>query len=124
MVIRYPERSFTYRLYSALCQIITLSTNKCQTKTYCVAFIVPRLLLDEEFSRNFCAREECRVVSMTGPHDRQSRFSRPEPLLFIQAAPQLPSRGSVVAVLDPLLLRKSSSAGNRARDLWVCSQEL
>jgi hypothetical protein len=27
-------------------------------------------------------------------------------------------------VPDPLLLRKSGSAGNRTRDLWVCSQEL
>jgi hypothetical protein len=25
---------------------------------------------------------------------------------------------------DPLLLRKSGSAGNRTRDLWVCSQEV
>jgi hypothetical protein len=24
---------------------------------------------------------------------------------------------------DPLLLRKSDSAGNRTQDLWVCSQE-
>jgi hypothetical protein len=27
-------------------------------------------------------------------------------------------------VPDPLLLRKSGSAGNRTRDLWVCSQEV
>jgi hypothetical protein len=27
-------------------------------------------------------------------------------------------------VSDPLLLRKSGSAGNRTRDFWVCSQEL
>jgi hypothetical protein len=27
-------------------------------------------------------------------------------------------------VPDPLLLRKSGSAGTRTRDLWVCSQEL
>jgi hypothetical protein len=27
-------------------------------------------------------------------------------------------------VPDPLLLRKSVSAGNRTRDLWICSQEL
>jgi hypothetical protein len=25
---------------------------------------------------------------------------------------------------DPILLRKSGSAGNRTRDLWICSQEL
>jgi hypothetical protein len=27
-------------------------------------------------------------------------------------------------VPDPLLLRKSSSAGNRTQDVWICSQEL
>jgi hypothetical protein len=47
-----------------------------------------------------------------------------EPLLFFQIAPQLPSRGWVDPVRDPLLLRKSGSAGNRTRDLWICSQEL
>jgi hypothetical protein len=28
------------------------------------------------------------------------------------------------SVLDPLLLRKSCSTGNRTRELWVCNQEL
>jgi hypothetical protein len=27
-------------------------------------------------------------------------------------------------VPDPVLLRKSGSAGNQTRDLWICSQEL
>jgi hypothetical protein len=40
----------------------------------------------------------------------------------IQAAPQLSSRGWVDPVPDSVLLRKSSSAGNRTRDLWICSQ--
>jgi hypothetical protein len=34
------------------------------------------------------------------------------------------NRGSVDRVPDPLLLRKSDSAGNRARDLWICGQEI
>jgi hypothetical protein len=42
----------------------------------------------------------------------------------VQVAPQLSSRGWVDPVPDPLLLRKSGSAGNRTRDLWICSQEL
>jgi hypothetical protein len=42
----------------------------------------------------------------------QSRY------FFFQAAPQLPSRGWVDPVRDPLLLRISGSAGNRNRDLW------
>jgi hypothetical protein len=36
----------------------------------------------------------------------------------------LHSRGCVDPVPDPLLLGKSGSAGNRTRDLWICSQEL
>jgi hypothetical protein len=44
--------------------------------------------------------------------------------LFFQVAPQLYSRGWVDPVPDPLLLRKSGSAGNLTRDLWICSQKL
>jgi hypothetical protein len=47
------------------------------------------------------------VVSAADSHGRQSRFSRPEPLLFLQVAPQLSSQGSVDSVPDPLLLTKS-----------------
>jgi hypothetical protein len=53
-----------------------------------------------------------------------SRFSRQEPLLSIQVSPQLYSRGWVDSVPDPQLLRKSVSAWNRTRDIWICSQEL
>ena len=48
----------------------------------------------------------------------QSRY------FFIQVAPQLTSRGWVDPVPNPLLLRKSGSAGNRTRDLCICSQKL
>jgi hypothetical protein len=68
--------------------------------------------------------EGCREESATNPHGRLSRFSRPEPLLVIQAAPQLSSRGCVDPVLDLLLLWRSDGAGNRTRDLWICGQEL
>jgi hypothetical protein len=43
---------------------------------------------------------------------------------FIPVAPELSSRGWVDPVPGPLLLRKSGSAVNRTRDLWICSQEL
>jgi hypothetical protein len=66
----------------------------------------------------------CYVVSSTGPHSRYSRFSRPEPLLFIQVSRQSSSRGSVDSVLDTRLFRKSGCAGNGIRDFWICSQEL
>jgi hypothetical protein len=44
--------------------------------------------------------------------------SRPEPLLLFQVAPQLSWRGWVDPVPEPLLPRKSGSAGNRTWDLW------
>jgi hypothetical protein len=44
----------------------------------------------------------CHVVSMTYPYGRIV-FSRQEPLLFYQVAPQLYSRGWVHPVSDPLL---------------------
>ena len=77
-----------------------------------------------EVSANFLQIEGCHVVSATDPNGRWSPFSGPEPLLFIQVAPQLTSRGWVDPVPDPLLLRKSGSAGNRTRDLCICSQKL
>jgi hypothetical protein len=43
------------------------------------------------------------------------RLSRTEPLLFLQVAPQLYSRGRVDPVPDPLLLRNSDSDENRTR---------
>jgi hypothetical protein len=43
---------------------------------------------------------------------------------LFQVAPQLHSWGWVDLIPDPLLLRRSGSAGNRSRDLWICSQEL
>jgi hypothetical protein len=41
-----------------------------------------------------------------------SRFSRQEPLLFYQVAPQLYSRGRVDPVPDPLLFANTMSFGN------------
>jgi hypothetical protein len=66
----------------------------------------------------------CRVVSATDPPLLLIQFSWPEPLFFIQAAPQLSSRSCVDPVPDPLFLTKSGSSGNRTRDFWICSQEL
>jgi hypothetical protein len=73
-----------------------------------------RLPLVGEVSANFCG---VRV-----PHGQRdgslwpySRFSRQEPLLFYQVAPQLYSRGWVDPVPDPPLLGKSGSVGNWTR---------
>jgi hypothetical protein len=67
-----------------------------------------------EVSASFCGYRLPR-----GLHDGSlrpySRFPRPEPLLSLQVAPQLYSRGRMGLVPDPLLLRKCGSAGNRNR---------
>jgi hypothetical protein len=66
----------------------------------------------------------CRVVSATDPHGRTLGFLDRSRYYFFPVAPHLYSRGWVDPVPDPLLLRKSGSAGNRTRNLWICSQEL
>jgi hypothetical protein len=43
---------------------------------------------------------------------------------FFPVASHLSSQGWGEPVPHPLLLRKSGGAGNRTKDLWVCSQEL
>jgi hypothetical protein len=57
----------------------------------------------------------CHVVSVTDPSCRILGFLDRTRYCFFQIAPQLDSRGSVDAVPDPLLLRKSESAGKRTR---------
>jgi hypothetical protein len=66
----------------------------------------------------------CRVVSATDPHSRILGFLDRSRYYFFQVAPQLYSQGWVDPIPDPLLLRKTGSAGHRTRDLWICSQEL
>jgi hypothetical protein len=66
----------------------------------------------------------CCVVSATDPHCRILGFLDRNSYYFFQVSPQLYSRGWVDPVPDPLLLRKSGSARDRTRDLWICSQEL
>jgi hypothetical protein len=57
----------------------------------------------------------CRVCSATDPYGRILGFLDLSRRFFFQLAPQLYSRGGVDPVPDPLLLRKSGSAGNRTR---------
>jgi hypothetical protein len=66
----------------------------------------------------------CCVVSTTYPYGRNLGFLDRSRCVFFQVAPQLYLRGWVDPVPDPLLLRKSDSAGNWTRDLWNCCQEL
>ena len=78
-----------------------------------------------EVSVNFCGWRGVTWSAQRVPTAVNLCFLDLEPLLFfIQVAPQLTSRGWVDPVPDPLLLRKSGSAGDRTRDLCICSQKL
>jgi hypothetical protein len=61
------------------------------------------------------ANRGCHVVSVTDPYGRILGFLARRRYFFLQVASQLYSRGWVDPVLDPILLRKSGSAGNRTR---------
>jgi hypothetical protein len=94
--------------------------------------------LEHEVANHFCslprlkvhinllpfADEGCRVVSATDLHGHILSFLDWSRHYFFQVAPQLYQWGWVDPVPDPLLLRKSGSAGNRTWYLWICSQEL
>jgi hypothetical protein len=79
-----------------------------------------------------CRRSDCQlfadrgwyVVSVTDPLLPYSRFSRQEPLLFYQVAPQLYSRGWVDPVPEPLPFFFLVVPGIEHLDLRICTQEL
>jgi hypothetical protein len=94
---------------------VLLSTNKNKLRGLVCQQLIPteRPPLVGVVSANLADRG-CRVVRATNPHGRYFRFSRREPLLSFQVAPQLFSWGWV----DPV------SDRNRTRDLIICIQEL
>jgi hypothetical protein len=61
------------------------------------------------------AHRGCHVVSVTDPYGHILDSLEQSCYFFFQAAPQLYSLGWVDPVPDPLLLRKSGSAGNRTQ---------
>jgi hypothetical protein len=63
------------------------------------------------------------LVGATDPYGRIIGFLDRSRYFFFPVAPQLCSRGWVDPISDPQLHRKSGSAGNRTRDLCICSQE-
>jgi hypothetical protein len=81
-----------------------------------VAFVRKRIIPTEwqplvgEFSANFCGQRVLRG-QCNGTSWPYSRLSRLEPLLFLSSS----SSWGVDPVTDPLLLRKSGSAGNHTR---------
>jgi hypothetical protein len=67
----------------------------------------------------------CCVVSATNLRGRYFRFPRPEPLLFHSSSSSVVlKRLSGPRSKPPSLPRKSGRAGNRTRNLWICSQKL
>jgi hypothetical protein len=75
---------------------------------------IERPLLVGEVSATFADRG-CHVVRVTNPYGHILAFLDQSRYFFFQLAPQLYSRGWVDPVPDPLLLRKTGSAGNRTR---------
>jgi hypothetical protein len=76
--------------------------------------LTERLPFVGEVSVNICDRG-CHMVSAVDPYGCNLDFLDRSHYFFFQVAPQLYSRGWVVPVSDPLLLRKSGSTGNRTR---------
>jgi hypothetical protein len=62
------------------------------------------------------------VRSVQHPYGRILGFLAQSRNYFFQVTPQLYSRGWVYPVPDPLLLRKSGSAGNRNRTSWYVAR--
>jgi hypothetical protein len=107
-------------------RIIQFKSHHVQQTTNSVAFPHERIPTERptivgEVSANFADRG-CRVVISTDPDGRILGSQDRSRYCFFQVVPLLYSRGWVDPVPD--LLRKSGSAGNRTRDLWICSQEL
>jgi hypothetical protein len=91
-----------------------------------VALVRNRTILTErppyvsEVSTNFCGKKVSRGQRNWSPRPLISIFQIRRRYFSIQVAPQLFSRGWVDPVPDPLLLRKSGSAGNGSPVLWIC----
>jgi hypothetical protein len=121
--LRFLSWGFPWSLSLPLCEF----WDKQQTNS--VAWARERTITTErpplvcEVSAKFCEKRVSRGKLNGSPRlilgflDRSRYF-------FFQVAPQLYSQGWVDPVPDPLLLRKSGSAGNRTRDLRICSQKL
>jgi hypothetical protein len=105
-----------WRNHSRVARKTYLMKRTKQTKS--VALVRERTILNElpplvgEVSNNFADRGCC-VVSTTDSYGRILDFPDRSRYFSFQVAPQLYSRGWVDPVPDPLLLRKSGSAGNR-----------
>jgi hypothetical protein len=78
-----------------------------------------------------CRRSYCQLLRVEGvawsaqriPTAVNVGFLDRSRYFFSQVAPQLSSRGWVDPIPDHPLLRKSGRAGNRTRDLWICSEK-
>jgi hypothetical protein len=103
-----------------LCTRIQLCLQANKNQTNYVAWMRERTILTEvpplvgEVSDNFADRG-CHMVSVTDPYGRILVFLHRNRYFFFQVAPQLDLRGWEDSVPDPLLVRKSGSAGNRTR---------
>jgi hypothetical protein len=123
------DMRFFLRSFSQPCSGETLGTinnesHPCYTNSVAIELYRPS---DRRLSANLVPTFEdiqCRVINATELHGYILGFLDCSCYYFFQVTLQLYSRGWVEPVPDPPLLRKSGSAGNRIRGLWICSQEL
>jgi hypothetical protein len=115
----------SHRLYATFS--IKIHTSKVLTPMASQSASGPYQSSDRHLSAKLVttfADRGCQVVSAANPRGRNFDFLDRSRYYFFQVAPQLPSRGWVNPVPDPLLLKKSSRAGNRTRDPCICGQKL
>jgi hypothetical protein len=120
-------RNYAERLFSAS-SYTRLSVNRYKRNSF--ALIRKQTILTKrppfvgEISAIFRGYRRMRGQCNGSPWPLISVFYTHSHYFSIQIASQLYSRGWVDPVPHPSLLRKSGSAGNWTRDLWICSQEL
>jgi Ca2+/Na+ antiporter len=97
------------------CVIFNPQSNYTDWATAACRWILVPTFADREVSRD--QRDGTPTADDLAFLDRSCHF-------FFQLAPHLSSWGWLNPVPDPPLFRKSGSAGNLTRHLWICSQEL
>jgi hypothetical protein len=121
----FPSGDIQVYFWMLQCENIVLFTNKLWPESTSKLYPLSDCRLSAKLVPTFAARG-CHMVSVTDPYDCILGFLDRSRYFLFQVAPQLYSWGWVDPVPDPLLLRKSGSAGNRtrtsgsvARNSWV-----
>jgi hypothetical protein len=122
-------RDTALSLYRRAARHILTWVAKCIDVKNSVALVRKRTIPNErpphvdEVSANFCGWKVSCGQRKRSPRP-YFRFSRPESLLFLSSSPSILLTRLSEPRSRPTTSQKICSAGNRTRDLWICSQEL